>query len=293
MSLHKIGVCMPTFNSQRTIDRALKSILNQDPHLNINVYIVDDGSTDSTPDRLKKYRDEYSNINIFLEEHKERGFTRKKSIDVAINDGCDFILFIDSDMSMSAHLIKNCLNKMTENNLSALIIPEKPYSEHNNYMTNLKIFERHLVNSSVDPVDDKSIEAARFWATTEYIRSGEIDPKQISFEEIQPTIRILEKGGVVGRVTEDYIEHDEGHVKLTELVYKKYYYFSQMNKTLNTEKNGPSKAASRWYFFRSYLYKPQSLVQYLMHPHYFIGLFSMYICLSFVAVFALVKNKYD
>ncbi len=57
----------------------------------------------------------------------------------------------------------------------------------------MKVFERRLINNSGEEVDLNSIEAARFWRSQAYVATGGIHPEQISFEEIQPTIKMYRK----------------------------------------------------------------------------------------------------
>ena len=45
--------------------------------------------------------------------------------------------------------------------------------------------------------DNSRIEAARIRKYKEFLKSGGINPNQISFEETQPTIRYRENGGMI------------------------------------------------------------------------------------------------
>ena len=52
----KVSVIIPVYNSEKYLEECLNSVLNQ-THKNIEVIVVDDGSTDSSLDILKKYSD--------------------------------------------------------------------------------------------------------------------------------------------------------------------------------------------------------------------------------------------
>lgn len=50
------SIIMPTLNSERTIEKVLKSIRNQDfPQEKIELLVIDGGSTDKTVDIAKRY----------------------------------------------------------------------------------------------------------------------------------------------------------------------------------------------------------------------------------------------
>src|SRR5215831_667914 len=56
MSLPLISVLITTHNYGRFIEEAIESVLSQDfPSDQVEILVVDDGSTDDTPERVKKY----------------------------------------------------------------------------------------------------------------------------------------------------------------------------------------------------------------------------------------------
>ncbi|MCJ8278342.1 MAG: glycosyltransferase family 2 protein, partial [Bdellovibrionales bacterium] len=220
---------------------------------------------------------------------RERGEARNLALKNAMADNCTHLCFVDSDMKFHSNLLQNCIDTMNRRDVSALVIPEKPFSHHNNYMTKVKVFERRLINEIGHKIEKNSIEGARFWRTDEYIRSGGLNKDQIAFEDTQPTIRIIEKGGTVERALGTYLWHDEGRVTLKALIKKKYYYFRHMPKTFNSEEGGYMKALKRWYFFRPYLYSKRNFSLYMRNPLKFVGLLTMYTCLTLVAIYA--NNK--
>lgn len=286
----KVGICITTFNNEDIVEKNLLSALEQKSVHNVHVYVVDDGSADQTPSILSDMAQRYSSLHVLLNEHKERGVTREIAIDMALKSSCDYFLFVDSDMWMAPNLVEACINESVSSGAGAIIIPEVPFSTYNNYMTRVKVFERELVNSAGETMESHSVEAARFWRLDSYHESGGLNATQIAFEETQPTIRYQESGGLVRRVLDTYLTHDEGLVTIKNLFEKKSYYFSKINQTLDSEDRGFMKALSRWYFFRPYLYSRKSLGLYIKKPAMAVGLFFMYVSLTIMAVTALVRK---
>ena len=48
MKKHLVSVVMPVYNEEKTVKRAIESVLSQ-TYNEIELLIIDDGSTDSTP----------------------------------------------------------------------------------------------------------------------------------------------------------------------------------------------------------------------------------------------------
>jgi glycosyltransferase involved in cell wall biosynthesis len=56
MMAPKISVIIPVYNGERFIEETVKSVINFSSDHNVELIVVDDGSTDSTPNILKKYQ---------------------------------------------------------------------------------------------------------------------------------------------------------------------------------------------------------------------------------------------
>lgn len=61
----KISIVTPTFNSKRTVERTILSVIAQRSTVNLEYIIVDGGSTDGTLDLLKQYQTE---IDLLISE---------------------------------------------------------------------------------------------------------------------------------------------------------------------------------------------------------------------------------
>ena len=91
-----VTVGVPVYNSEKFIKRCIMSILNQ-TYQNIEIIIVDDGSTDNSLkviNELKENYKGYKKIKIFTKCNEGLAKTRNYIIDKST---CDFIYFMDSD----------------------------------------------------------------------------------------------------------------------------------------------------------------------------------------------------
>jgi len=285
----KVKIITTTFNNQEHIHALIKSCAEQ-TYTNFELIVADDGSTDYTNNMVEDLSKEYSWIRHLRLPHGERGLARFEAIKEAKKSKFKYLLIIDSDMKLQPNLLNDAVNKLEKNQrIGALVIKEIPTSIYDNTMTRIKLFERKVINNA-HKVDSRSVEAARFWREDDYLLSGGINPVQISFEEIQPTIRYKSKGGIVERLTSSGLYHDEKKVTLRNLLMKKKYHFEMMPRTLSTEENGFFKAFKRWYFFRPVLYQTNNILLYFRHPLLTLGMIGMYILLTLIGVSEILKQ---
>jgi glycosyltransferase involved in cell wall biosynthesis len=287
----KVGIVFSTYNNGKVAMECVASCLKQ-TYQNIEIVIADDGSSNGTVEELFKHKKKEGRLEIIRLEHGERGLARKKAIDRIKEKGVDYLYIIDADMILEKCLISKCTEYLKNNpEVGALVIPEEPFSNYDNMFSKVKVFERQIINNAGEDIEDNSIEGARFWRIKEYENIGGINPKQIAFEETQPTIRYLHQGGVIKRATFTKVRHDEKKVTIRNLLKKKAYYFNEMKNTISMEEGGGKKAFKRWYFFRSVLYRKENLRRYIKHPGLTLGVIFMYGILTIVGVYALTKKR--
>jgi glycosyltransferase involved in cell wall biosynthesis len=87
---NEVSVIIPTYNRGWSIEKAVDSVLAQD-YKDFELIVVDDGSTDNTPQVLDTYR---GAIKVIRQENKGVSAARNRGIDEASGR---FIAFLDSD----------------------------------------------------------------------------------------------------------------------------------------------------------------------------------------------------
>jgi glycosyltransferase involved in cell wall biosynthesis len=135
-----IGVCVK--NSEKTIKRAIESILKQKYPIELmRIIIVDGCSTDRT---LSIVRSMISEINMSVEvlSDKGKGLGAARQIIVDKAKG-DYLIFVDSDVELQADLVQKQVDYMEKNPKAAIAIARYLFKEGNLISTvwNLK---KHL-----------------------------------------------------------------------------------------------------------------------------------------------------
>ena len=94
--MYSISVIIPTYNSSKTIKKAIASVLNQTFITNYEIIIIDDGSTDSTTDIVNDIISHNPDSNFILIKQPNKGAAaaRNAGMKCASNE---WIAFLDSD----------------------------------------------------------------------------------------------------------------------------------------------------------------------------------------------------
>ncbi|MDD6484961.1 MAG: exopolysaccharide biosynthesis polyprenyl glycosylphosphotransferase [Clostridiales bacterium] len=103
----KVSIIIPAYNCEMYIDKCLESVFAQH-YPNIEVIVVNDGSTDGTGEHLEKYKDRIRLINA---EHG--GSSRARNIGLENARG-DFILFLDADDYYEKNTIRDLVEFQEE-----------------------------------------------------------------------------------------------------------------------------------------------------------------------------------
>lgn len=113
----RVSVIMPAYNASQTIGRALESLRNQ-TYQDIEIIIINDGSTDETLEVVQEIARLDSRIVIVNQSNSGPGFARNAGLNKA---GGEFVYFMDSDDTIDADLIYKCVDYMIDSNLDLLV----------------------------------------------------------------------------------------------------------------------------------------------------------------------------
>ena len=122
----RVSVIMPAYNASQTSGRALESLRNQ-TYQDIEIIIVNDGSTDGTLEVIQEIARLDSRIVIVNQSNSGPGFARNAGLNKARSE---FVYFMDSDDTIDADLIYKCVDYMTESNLDLLVFGFAVIDEH-------------------------------------------------------------------------------------------------------------------------------------------------------------------
>lgn len=120
MGSHKylISVIMPVYNGEKYLSQALNSIRHQ-TYSNLEIIVVDDGSTDSSYKICKEMVEQDPRIKLIHQDNNGVASARNTGLSAATGD---YIVWVDSDDYIYETYIQSLLEKLEEYQVQALII---------------------------------------------------------------------------------------------------------------------------------------------------------------------------
>ena len=109
--LYKISVVIPIYNSEQYLRKCINSVLAQS-YNNLEVVLVNDGSTDNCKEICMEYEKKYPNIIVI---HKENGGLSDARNSGIKNATGDYILFLDSDDYWESDFLGNIVKLIQSN----------------------------------------------------------------------------------------------------------------------------------------------------------------------------------
>ncbi len=106
-----MSIVVPIYNTAKYLPACLDSIINQ-TYQNLEITLVDDGSTDDSYQIAKDYAKKDSRIKLVHQKNAGQSAARNAGL---IKSTGDFIGFIDSDDEVKPNFIKSLLELYTDN----------------------------------------------------------------------------------------------------------------------------------------------------------------------------------
>lgn len=138
----KLSVIIPVYNTSKYIEKCLNSILNQTMN-NIEIIIVNDGSTDNSEEVIQKWIDENKNkIEIKYFKKENGGLSDARNFGVKKATG-EYLTFVDSDDYLDKNIYKN-LEKYMEDKIELIKFKMSTVDDNGKIIENLNgpIFEK-------------------------------------------------------------------------------------------------------------------------------------------------------
>lgn len=117
MCHEKVSVIIPCYNAYQYIERCLDSVKEQ-TYNNIEIIIIDDGSTDGSKELIASYAKCHENIISFFQSNMNASIARNKGMELATGT---YYLFLDADDMLYKTSIEKMVSIMESDNSDLVI----------------------------------------------------------------------------------------------------------------------------------------------------------------------------
>lgn len=107
-----VSVIVPVYNVEPYLRKCLYSVLGQ-TYRDLEIIVVDDGSTDASRAICDEYKSSDSRIQVIHQINKGLSEARNNGIDIATGE---YILFVDGDDWIELNTVECLLQACVENN---------------------------------------------------------------------------------------------------------------------------------------------------------------------------------
>lgn len=144
--MRKVSIIVTVYNTEKYIEQCINSLLNQ-TYKNIEIILIDGGSTDNTPEICRNYESKYENIKLVHKENEGVSAARNRGVAEATGD---YIFFVDGDDWIENNTIEALvwLEEENEADISFIIKEGHTYSTGEVLIDDGKKMLLHILNVS-------------------------------------------------------------------------------------------------------------------------------------------------
>lgn len=121
----RISIIIPVYNVEKYLRRCMDSILNQD-YKNIEIILINDGSTDKSEYICKEYSERNKNIKFISQNNKGIAETRNIGLKHATGE---YVTFLDSDDWVEGNIYSTLIRTAEEYNSDIVVCGYNKYYE--------------------------------------------------------------------------------------------------------------------------------------------------------------------
>lgn len=121
----KVSVIIPVYNAEKYLEKCLESLLCQTLQ-EMELICVDDGSSDSSPEILKRFQERDERVRILTQENQYAGVARNNGMKEAKGE---YLLFLDADDFFEETLLEKTYLQGKKEEADIVLFGAKQYNE--------------------------------------------------------------------------------------------------------------------------------------------------------------------
>lgn len=237
-----ISIIVPIYNAEKYLNKCIKSLINQTKE-ELEFILVNDGSTDSSEEIIKTYKDK--RIKYFKNKNQGIGKTRNFGIEKATGK---YIMFLDSDDYLREDACQILYEKAETEKLDLVICDFYRVEEENDFQEKIIIpeFKNTTLKENKNLLLDVNLAPWNKLYKASFLKKNKIKfVENLKYEDAPFVVEAMDKAKKIGQVSEClnyYIIHknsettvrDKKIFDIIEIVDKIRKYFSKRKEYTET-----------------------------------------------------------
>ncbi|MEH7351933.1 glycosyltransferase family 2 protein [Gottfriedia acidiceleris] len=201
--MYKVSVIIPAYNIEKYIERSVKSVLSQ-TLADIEIIIINDGSTDRTLDIINAIKDK--KIKIINQENSGVSRAREQGIEIAEGE---YLYFLDGDDWLENDALEYMYNVSSKRNLDILMVDAYIDDDMGN-IDYLQGAKKISVDPLLDIMTDNVIPSlwSKFFKRDLFTKNSIIHPIDISMgEDLFLNIQLFYNASRIYRIEKAFLHY--------------------------------------------------------------------------------------
>lgn len=242
-----VSIIVPVYNVEKYLEKCILSVLSQ-TYTNIEVILVDDGSTDDSLKICETYAKLDNRISVIHKQNGGLSSARNAGLDIARGD---FISFIDSDDYVDSRFIENLYNRIISDGSDIAVCEYSRVDEKGDSLPYIPFNKDIVVNEdqfwnlfcstklSYCVISCNKLYKARLWKNIRF-KVGKLNEDAFIIKEIisqcdkisllskQLYFYFIRNGSIMNNYTERSLDNVEAYLEILDyLILHKYGSYSK------------------------------------------------------------------
>lgn len=185
MNSIKLSVVVPLYNAEKTVERLLTTLLNQEVDFDYEIVLLNDGSVDQTENLVQQFMQDYKGkVQLSYYSHENCGVSKTRNRGVQLAKG-EYITFVDSDDFLEPDALKVLMSVQGDYVISPVTSFEGTVKQEREFSSDLfgtfettpdtfeRILQASILNSPCAKIYRKSVLIDKNITFNEHLSLGE------------------------------------------------------------------------------------------------------------------------
>jgi len=239
--LRKVSIVIPIYNVEKYITKCITSVIEQD-YENLEIILVNDGSTDKSGEIAKKNANHDSRIKYF--EKKNGGLSSARNYGLNRATG-EFIAFIDSDDWIEKNYVSKNIEFTRNYNCDMVISNIKYIYENGHIKSRVPQIKKNMVLNCKEAINEQFLGnmykfhiVNKFCKTSLYKDNNIFFPKDKIYEDMFTSYKLILKSKKIGLISDslyNYLQDRKGSILNTRFNMNRFDILDALNEIINND----------------------------------------------------------